>query len=305
MAKQINCNSCGKLIYKGAKTCPHCGKKNKKPIGLIIIGVIAFLTVIALSFGKAKNSSEKKVTYKWPSNGIAAVLPVPNAEYGRIYSESEDYFRIELYFISQSDFDIYIEECRESGFEVDYHKTDSYYFADDNYGNHLKISFEDNEMDISILAAEDIKEDSKIENHVGGADEKDETNSSVTGQVDSADEESEGDSNIENGEGGISETDSENESEGMTDTGTFVEENVEFRTWVDSYEAFMNRYVDFMKKYDSMDPSAFYEYTELITKYAEFIDATDKLNEDDYSLSDWAYYTDAQARILMRMNELQ
>lgn len=32
MANMINCKSCGQEIASSAKTCPHCGAKNKKPI---------------------------------------------------------------------------------------------------------------------------------------------------------------------------------------------------------------------------------------------------------------------------------
>ena len=31
MSKLISCKSCGEQIAKGAKSCPHCGAKNKKP----------------------------------------------------------------------------------------------------------------------------------------------------------------------------------------------------------------------------------------------------------------------------------
>lgn len=51
MSKMMNCKSCNAEIASSAKTCPHCGAKNKKPIykrpwfiaviAIIVIGVFA------------------------------------------------------------------------------------------------------------------------------------------------------------------------------------------------------------------------------------------------------------------------
>jgi len=47
--KMIVCKACGKEIAKSAKTCPHCGKKNKKPFLLrlgILVGVVAAILAV-------------------------------------------------------------------------------------------------------------------------------------------------------------------------------------------------------------------------------------------------------------------
>lgn len=302
MAKLITCKGCGETIYKGTKKCPHCGKKNRKPTGLIVIGVIVLLIVIASLAGKITRNNDKKVTYKWPSYGIAALLPEPAAKYGKIYSKSEDYFSIELYFVSQSDFENYVDACRESGFTVDYREFSSHYYADDKNGNSLTISFDnkDAEMSISLSAAnEETEEDSNTEN-----------------REETTDAENEEDSNIENGaegteagsdniESNTNEADSETETEEIPDANAPDEENMEFRAWVDSYEAFMNSYIDFMEKYDSSDTLALLEYTKLVAEYAEFMDTVGKLEEGDYSVSDWAYYMAAYTRISVRLSTIQ
>lgn len=44
-----NCKACGKEIAKSAKTCPHCGAKNKKPpIGCLAV-IVLFLLIGAFS----------------------------------------------------------------------------------------------------------------------------------------------------------------------------------------------------------------------------------------------------------------
>ncbi|MDR3345290.1 MAG: hypothetical protein LBT21_06880 [Oscillospiraceae bacterium] len=54
--QQAKCKSCGQDIAKSAKSCPHCGAKNKKPTFLILLGIVVVLIVIiAASSGGDKN----------------------------------------------------------------------------------------------------------------------------------------------------------------------------------------------------------------------------------------------------------
>jgi RNA polymerase subunit RPABC4/transcription elongation factor Spt4 len=66
--EMIFCKARGKEIAKGTKTCPHCGKKNKRPfwvILLIIVGVIIVITACSKSskgseLASTSNSSTTK-----------------------------------------------------------------------------------------------------------------------------------------------------------------------------------------------------------------------------------------------------
>ena len=62
MAKMKNCASCGKEIASSAKTCPHCGGKNKKPIYLRKwVWLLAVLLVFGIgsSLGGSNPESNK------------------------------------------------------------------------------------------------------------------------------------------------------------------------------------------------------------------------------------------------------
>ena len=76
MAKNTmkTCPACGAQIAESAKQCPNCGAKNKKPffkrpIGIIIIAVIAIAIIGSFAGGGGSNdssdssSSEKKIEY--------------------------------------------------------------------------------------------------------------------------------------------------------------------------------------------------------------------------------------------------
>ncbi len=54
--KMITCRACGQEIAKSAKSCPHCGAKNKKKHP-VLIGIIAVLVLIGI-VGSMGNSDE-------------------------------------------------------------------------------------------------------------------------------------------------------------------------------------------------------------------------------------------------------
>lgn len=62
MAKLIKCRTCGKPIAKDAKTCPHCGAKNKKKTPWVVYVICFFL--ISWFFG----SIATRNTNDLPSN---------------------------------------------------------------------------------------------------------------------------------------------------------------------------------------------------------------------------------------------
>ena len=49
--KMTQCKSCGNEIAKSAKSCPHCGAKNKKPTFLIVAVIVLLIIILAASCG--------------------------------------------------------------------------------------------------------------------------------------------------------------------------------------------------------------------------------------------------------------
>jgi hypothetical protein len=281
MSKTKICKGCGAEIYGGAKKCPQCGKKNGKPTGLIILGVIILLIVIAVISSNVKSSNAKKTKFTWPTTGIATLLPEPDFKYGKVISESEDIFYIDIYFVSQDEFNDYVNECKENGFVVDYSGSDSRYSAEDENGNSLSLYYsqKNEEMSIQIAAYQEPEAVPETETETEETSEKEEENTDV--QTD--------------------------ESEEPEQAANEPENDVDFRAWVDSYEAFMNEYVDFMVEYqnsDGTDATLLTSYTEYMAKYVEFMEQTDNVNADDVSADDYAYYLEAQARIAKRLGEI-
>ncbi len=58
--KMSSCKACGQEIAKSAKSCPHCGTKNKKNHP-ILIGIIVFFVLIGIIASSSDNDEPKKV----------------------------------------------------------------------------------------------------------------------------------------------------------------------------------------------------------------------------------------------------
>lgn len=81
----------------------------------------------------------------------------------------------------------------------------------------------------------------------------------------------------------------------------------DFKEAMDSYEAFMDEYVEFMKKYknaDAMDMLGMLsQYTDFMQKYSDFSDKMDKW-ESDMNDAELTYYLEVTARVNKKLLEM-
>ena len=94
--KLITCKHCGKEIAASAKTCPHCGGKNKKPIykrpWFWILIVIIVLAAACSQGGKSAGTSTdsgKKVSQPAEKSGTEQEAAVSKSETGEAAAASE------------------------------------------------------------------------------------------------------------------------------------------------------------------------------------------------------------------------
>lgn len=81
----------------------------------------------------------------------------------------------------------------------------------------------------------------------------------------------------------------------------------EFKAAMDSYENFINEYVDFMKKYmaNPSDMSFLMDYADYMSKYSDFVEDFAKWDDDDdMNTAEMAYYIDVQARVSKKLFEI-
>lgn len=130
------CSRCGKEF--NGKFCEYCGapapssaaptpgtypteptptKKKKKPIykrwWFYVIVVIAAIAVISSISG---NKSEK---IKWDDIILSEQLPKPPKKNGKINDNTAEALSVEIYKISDKQFNNYVEACKAKGFTVD------------------------------------------------------------------------------------------------------------------------------------------------------------------------------------------
>lgn len=75
---------------------------------------------------------------------------------------------------------------------------------------------------------------------------------------------------------------------------------------MDSYEAFFDEYVEFMKKYAESDDTIgmMSGYADYMAKYADAMEKINGINEEDLSTEEHAYYMDVMAHIEKKLLEI-
>jgi len=101
---------------------------------------------------------EKMSEFKWPTNGIATILPIAKSTYGRIWSDTSKWFGINIGNTTINEFNDYVELCKSNGFMVNYVKEDRFFNAFNDNGDELTLRYLGfNRIEISL---ENDKEDS-------------------------------------------------------------------------------------------------------------------------------------------------
>lgn len=79
----------------------------------------------------------------------------------------------------------------------------------------------------------------------------------------------------------------------------------EFKEAMDSYEAVVDEYIAFMKKYNANpnDPALLVDYTKYMSKYTDACDKFKKWESADMNDAETAYYIDVQARVSKKLLE--
>lgn len=207
----------------------------------------------------------------WPASKAGNQLPVPESTVGKFSSEHDDDFFVYIGNTSKESYNNYVKACSEKGFTVDYDKGDDYYRAENGEGWRVSIKYEGfNIMSIDI----------------------DKPNSSSTDNTATAP--------------AASETEKATEENNANDTQLVNGMRKDFKEAMDSYEAFMNEYVEFMKKYESNpnDAKLLADYAKYMSKYADMCDKFDKWESQDLNTTEQAYYIDVQARVSKKLLEV-
>ena len=134
----------------------------------IISGFVLVIPFTLLSNAKTDSHSssdfsyttepETYDTYIWPDGELAKKLPEPESKIGKVVHDSYSSLYVKVSETTLEQYNSYISKCREEGFNVNYDKTDFYYYAENSEGYTLSVSFDDEKGLMSIDLSEPIEE---------------------------------------------------------------------------------------------------------------------------------------------------
>lgn len=238
-------------------------------------------------------------TITWPTGTAGYLLPEPSSTIGKFNYEHDTNFSVYIGDISKEEYDEYVTDCVDYGFDVDYDKGENYYRAYNEDGYYLSLSYEGNNIMLiridepekgagAVVDAENAGQETTIQ-ETGKTEEK----GSVT---ESKPEETTAESKVE-------------EQKPAADSGnaTVGEDGLrkDFKEAMDSYEAFMNEYCDFMEKYSKnpTDAGLMADYMSYMEKYDDFTKKFDQWGGENLNDAELAYYIDVQTRVYDRLAE--
>ena len=77
-----------------------------------------------------------------------------------------------------------------------------------------------------------------------------------------------------------------------------VEIRKSFKDAMDGYETFFDKYIAFLKNPDML------RYAEIMLEYSETMESFERIDEDDLSTGELAYYTEVHARIMSKLSDI-
>lgn len=131
-------------------------KKIKKSFGIricialvFICGLIVFMAVSGGPFNLLSNSFKgisnplvaSVKTFEWPDTELSRLLPRPESDKGKIWDIDAEGLWIEVHDFSISQFESYMNDCKEKGFSVEGEREGNSYKAHNDSGYRLKLDF--------------------------------------------------------------------------------------------------------------------------------------------------------------------
>lgn len=207
-------------------------------------------------------------TIQWPNSELSQKIPVPKSTKGNIVWEYADKFYTYIADTPKEEYNSYVNQCIEKGFNVDYDKSDVHYRAKNIEGDNLSVQYEGNNI-ISIQLEANKEATQPINQEPTQVPTKQPIQEPVQG----------------------------NNRQNSGDV------NPDFKATMDSYEAFFDEYIAFMQKYQNSNDvtSMLSDLTSYMTKYTEVMDKLNSIDAKSLSSADAIYYAEVMARISQKL----
>lgn len=232
-------------------------------------------------------------TISWPTGTAGYLLPEPSSTIGKFSYEHDTNFCVYVGDTGKEEYDEYVTDCSDYGFDIDYDKGENYYRAYNEDGYYLSLSYEGN--NVMMVRIDEPNKDTEVTENAAQETVKSETEES---SAEPKTEETIADSK-----------DEEQKPAADPDNSTVGTDGLrkDFKDAMDSYEAFMNEYCDFMEKYSKnpTDAGLIADYMSYMSKCDDFTKKFDKWGGEDLNDAELAYYMEVQTRVYERLAEAE
>lgn len=227
----------------------------------------------------------------WISTEVSKVIPEPESKYGRVSLEGNTYYYYYAGNTSKEAYAKYVDLLIKSGFNKSYlsgedgkyYKGDEYFSAQNEEGYSVSVTYEGfNVIYISISAPYNKKETKTEEKN----ETKNETKVEETKPVE--------------------EPKKEETKPAETSSSSSTGLGKEFKEAMDSYEAFVDEYCAFMKKYsksNGTDMSLLADYAKYVSKLSDMSSKFEKWNSENMNSAEQKYYLEVQTRTSKKLLE--
>ena len=222
----------------------------------------------------------------WPSNPLAQLIPVPSSTTGLVSRNETDILHIKVALTSPDSFNKYVDSCILQGFNQDFSRSENRYTASNSDAYKLEVSYSGFQK-MSIFVSSPKKEAATPE-----ASEAPQTQATEAVPASEPTEQNT-----------LYQADAkapENQPEaGSTEAGNLTT----FKESMDQYEAFIDEYIAFMKKYQDSDNAIgmLIDYTKYLKRYAEFEKMVREIDEKSLTRDEKAYFLEVQKRVTQKL----
>ncbi len=118
-------------------------------------------------------------TLTWPTSGVGSNAPAPTSKKGKVDSDSSTWFHAYVGDTDKSAYSTYVDACIAAGFDVDYHKGDTTFYADRSDGVHINVEYKGfNTISVTVKIQKSDSSDSKSDSSATESETKSETSTS-------------------------------------------------------------------------------------------------------------------------------
>lgn len=276
----------------------------------------------------ALDKAEEFDSLVWPTTGLAANLPAPASTMGKIITDSSSAWKATMGQTDKAAYRAYVEEVFAAGFDQNYDKGDESFTADNTDGLHVEVRYTGaNTMSVGIKVTESEEQPDKdvsAASTTAGTTSSTQDASSTAATADTANDAQGTDTTDTKTAGDDSTKTRSNTSDkkdgnlgqslinaggellnGAVNAAADALVTPEFKEMLDSYETFMNHYVEIAKRAEtSTDAQLLSEYGTLIQEEADWIAKIDAIDPNTLSAADSAYYVAVTGRVLAKVSEL-